>query len=1716
MHLKSILSILLLLISFWSFGQRNVIVNNDINYHFATHHISPNGYLPTFQFKASPDTDGIPTNLMTFEYEMQTGAEFCWYPGLGDYQFRYLETQKGTSNPLLDVHVIAYNKGTNQVNACFFSANGGYPDDHNFGAYRSVYDVTQKNPNEWAYTDWILDLNEWGTTVRSIWRYKHGDNINDPLELGSLTNGTTFHANSNNPAPSGADSDLGYTSTTGNSSPDIFYSFTLSGNKAVTINPIQLGGGRARLYRDDGTFISGYSGFITATLEAGTYIFMVEGATTVTGALNVSVTIEDPKPNGGSISQILPDSLCQGVEFPEVPNRLEASIGTAYSVGFNENPTYSWERKVGGLDFVLIQGATSSSLPRISGEEMDDQDVSFRRKADFGGGIEAYSNTITFHFQSSSITAGDISYFQTDKYTREGYEAREMSLQNAVNNQVAASAEPAPLRYRWIYKGNTSSTWDTIINGQNYADQSSLTTEELGALYEDTDIRRIAINGCNKKAESNTILVRAVKADGTISGKVTAPPAGAGTGIEDVLVCATPKDALWGVETECTLTNATGDYTIDSLYFGLTEIEYELSATLLDHDIRIREDLNNPNPNDSTYLINLSQSNKTHGAKNFVDLTVYTLKGNVNQSFSGKKYGKMGVTMTLTDAQGIPKSDPVLTDENGNYEFIIPNPGRYIVKPSFTGTNSMEDQMAHEFIPAMLDTIILDNIDSVEFVDNANTRISGSILAGCDQYLGRLDIRIEDLEKDSGAVMSFSEDIRTDASGEFSLIIPAREYKIQILQATLTDVPNKFSADDIKSQFAKLPSYHLDLNFDDGAIHERYKAPPVVEFEGIPNSLSCDDIPIIAQFERYPDFKVKVWEGPASNSCPLDTGYISVNIGGTGYPNPFPISQGYAQGFELQGGKPNIVAPYTHTLSVTAHSFDTDNTDIKVQEFIVTGENPKGQTFVTTSPQVPLYILHDPPTDGGYSFLEKDNTRSVGLKTFAKRSDQVGAWGEIKLGVSGEVAFGVAVESGYNLAFWGTLDGDISGTTTTTTSSETVFGINTNERYETSNTINGEAGDIFISGAINYSYSKTDKIEYDSMGCEVILSESATFNPDSISTIFSYTTTGVENQIAILQDLKNIDQALPNPTHPPLFYDSQISSWQQMLELNRKNKEETIAKGGGQNISINGGVTQSYSKTITTDTIASFETLIEMDQEIGIGAGFEIAGSGLQGRAYFRMRQEFTPKDNPATDSIETNSITTGYVLSDGEDNDRFSIDIYEDQQYGTPLFDLKSSTTSCPYELWDANNPGERTNEFTISPKAGFPTQATNVNPNIGQEFRLIIKNNSLENNTNFIVYQDAVFNSFGALILIQGQSGQVTLLDIGPGEEAEVSITVRQDPAIKVSNHQVRIRVEPECSFNGNFNPDRDYSQTIDFNVTFQSDCSNIEMVEPQPGRIVNLADNGTLPISMRNYDKSKMSRVFLEYRPTGAASSKWVRSTSFDFEPIALSDLPSGDTKNWQLTDIPDDGAYDIRLTTICDGGTTNGSAIVPIIIDRQKPVVFGIPSPIDDIYDQSDNDEISVSYNEPICNNGITQATATIVDLVSGDEISGIVSCNGNTIKIVESGTSLNNRPPSAYRVILSGVTDLNGNTADTYRWVFLVGGYTPEELGCIDNLEIVNNNENQDAINVSTYRALSIVSNGQIPNFGTTSYMAETEVTLDGGFEVLAGGEFIADIATCEE
>lgn len=51
--------------------------------------------------------------------------------------------------------------------------------------------------------------------------------------------------------------------------------------------------------------------------------------------------------------------------------------------------------------------------------------------------------------------------------------------------------------------------------------------------------------------------------------------------------------------------------------------------------------------------------------------------------------------------------------------------------------------------------------------------------------------------------------------------------------------------------------------------------------------------------------------------------------------------------------------------------------------------------------------------------------------------------------------------------------------------------------------------------------------------------------------------------------------------------------------------------------------------------------------------------------------------------------VTTGYVLSDNDPADAYTVDVAIDSVYKTPVFRLKAGQSSCPWEFGTASGKG-------------------------------------------------------------------------------------------------------------------------------------------------------------------------------------------------------------------------------------------------------------------------------------------------------------------------------------------------------------------------------------------------------------------------------------------
>ena len=1675
---------------------------------------------PTFLIKSRVDVNNTSEQTLQTGYDQSSGHDHCiaWNADIPSTHGRVIDLQTKTNTTMykMDFSWLAYDKKIDEDwdSRCklekyeyLLKTNYDYID--NFS--HTLINGTVGSRSLWrehsrTYTEGKA------FKLETTWRYAKGNHSgSSALSFGTINSGTKSHINSNRAAPSGANVNMGYTnlwssSTYGmQSSPDVVYSFDIAGNaKKVTLSTDYASttnfDTKIHLIRDNGgTFnyitsnddINGSSNRrskIVADLGPGTYAVIVEGFGSNTGDFKVSVSATSASINPGTISQPSNNFLCDGVKFPQINNSQFASAGS--SANFNLGSVeYTWQWDRGGSFDDIPGGSNVSTLPSVSSRVMEGETIRFRRKATLSGNV-AYSLPIIFNFQQSSTTAGTIAYDPARKYVRNGY-----ILENKIRS-VSPGGGSAPISYKWQKKVGLGGSFVDITNGGSLYTGIELPASIAGPITGETRFKRIALNVCNKPAETeDNLVIEAIDSVAIISGKVTAPPLGAGVGIEGVMVTATPLDPLYGVETEVTYTSSEsgkeGEFKFNNLYVGKEDIRYEIKPLLEDHRLRVAQDITS----DSVRTVLLENNPGSESGVNFVDLTVFTVKGQVYQDYNGKRIGKQGVVMYLDD---FPEDT---TDINGNYELVINNPGLVKIEPKFIKSDFSQE---HDFSPAIENLTILTNRVGVDFEDTSQKSISLFVGAGCNLKTGTVDLRFYNDEDGP-----FDETITTNAAGNIMVDMPARDYKIEYINNTLT-LPNPppYEYSDVNVQYLSSLKLDVSLAFSDTSLAYFYKAPLNLEISGIPELPSCTSgsyaFPVLEQAKLYPTFDIKVWEGPIG-SCALDTGFVDFtdNVADRGL-FALPISQGSVD-FTLVAGDPNIIDPHTKKLFVTANSFVETHPSVDTSfEFLVIGEKARPSNFVTVSPQIPLLILHDPPGDQSFATFKSTETFETVLRTSSKKAGLDGVWETSKIGAEFSVSTGAVVSFGVNNAVWGSIGGELETTKTDVSLEESLISISSTDAYSTSAEqdifIMGDPGDVYVGGAINFKYALTDIVGFDYEVCEVDTSVNLAVNPENIATTFIKTGHGIRNTIT---ELKNLMQVHPDSVN---YYQNQINVWESTLASNADRKQMVIDAGRtGQFYDANytidgGGISKTHETTSTTSSTNSTEFWLEIDRATSYELGIEVAGTGLQGGFYHQFKTE----TGESADTTETQDFTVSYTIKDDDTNDDISFDVYEDPVYKTPIFDVYSSTTSCPFEGMDPLD------KFVVT--ATSSQSVSNVQPGEAAEFFFTVTNTGTKIR-DYTVKSNSSYNQDAAEIRIGAAAPLEDLpLRLDPNDPTQVVVRVRNNSTTVFSYPGLRIEIDPECDGAGDLS---EYSlkQYLSLNARFSSPCSSITLAEPLPGDIVNIADNNSLKILMTDYDKTKLNTVSLEYRMMG--QNTW-KSSSISLSAASLSDLVTGTTRFWDTSELIEDGAYELRLQVQCNS-IVNYSDIVHILVDRAKPIVFGLPNPIDDNYSIADGDVISVQYNELICSSlGTTPANAIIIDLVSGDTILTNVTCAGNEVAIVEQGDALSFRPASIYRVILNGIEDRQENPADEYRWVFTVGDFSQEESGfCLPDLLITNNNTNQDAISISNYAAQRISSDGVIPDFGNTSYTAEEQITLEEGFVVLFGGDFLARIEDCD-
>ena len=466
-----------------------------------------------------------------------------------------------------------------------------------------------------------------------------------------------------------------------------------------------------------------------------------------------------------------------------------------------------------------------------------------------------------------------------------------------------------------------------------------------------------------------------------------------------------------------------------------------------------------------------------------------------------------------------------------------------------------------------------------------------------------------------------------------------------------------------------------------------------------------------------------------------------------------------------------------------------------------------------------------------------------------------------------------------------------------------------------------------------------------------------------------------------------------------------------------------------ENISFSAGA--PYDKTEDRDSTygGSFEYIRFIDIETSAGVAFESEGgvwTNLETGYAAKFRHSYT-KDT-GNDTSETRTIS--YHLEDDDFGDFFSVDILRDNAYDVPAFRVFSGTSSCPHE------PGTQSRDsadIVIT-----PPQLDNVP--IGGQGVFTVQMTNYSNSQEAREYQVKVVsttNPDGATIRLNGSiiNHDPVSYFIDAFQTQTANLTIEQGPL--ASNYaNIGIMMYPPCEYelwenNGSITS----GDTAWITVNFETECSNVAIINPGNNWLVNQNDNDLLTIDFSGYDLNNpyLESLTLQYKEQGEG---WIDG------PVILIDSISEAIHRVQL-DVSGlfDGNYSIRAKAGCSSGRgVTYSSEIDGTIDRSSVAPFGIPSPSDEFLRLGQ--EISITFDKDINCSFASYATDSIslVRADNGVAIPFTVQCSGDKI-ILDPDNDLfadSSLIGVALSAFVGGIEDVSGNVQEyPASWSFQI-------------------------------------------------------------------------------
>ncbi len=1027
-------------------------------------------------------------------------------------------------------------------------------------------------------------------------------------------------------------------------------------------------------------------------------------------------------------------------------------------------------------------------------------------------------------------------------------------------------------------------------------------------------------------------------------------------------------------------------------------------------------------------LANTGSDFEVTGLK-ITDSTVYSINGTVSQTCNTcDAVVSDGIDSVKVSA--VRASQPVGftytgNEGHGNFGLTFTEPGDYVLTPTYRN---------HSFTPnARIANVINGNVTGMTFTDNTTRTISGTLRAGGNQVIGSAQLVFTDTIP--GQPFKFTTTVNTATDGSYTVTLPARKYKVRVLNFNAQGSGTDIQPDSLIKFFNQYnkDSMLVDIDTLPRTFNLIYHRAPVLQIVNLPDTTCGTADYVVFRQNKAKTFIINVFEGNPSYGFKVATDTVKrIRLTTDVHVNDVQqtILRGQVNGADtlaLPGGSPNIIAPYQKIFRLDyTDKYGRSATQI-VRKVVVLGVKNDPGTFTTISPQIPLMILHDPPGDQSSSFWETNETNETAMRLYTAKTEVDGGFIEAKLGTRFMLGFGYTSE----VSIWGTLNFSQQVTGRVNDAREAILTTTNGSRYESSNSsyIIGSDGDVYIGAALNLLYAVGREVNYVSP-CELGRQDKLAIADSGFATEYAYTESHITGNI--IPTLQNFVANSPDSAQRFRAM-NQISVWEQVIANNAANKAKATHV---LNKSFNGADAPFTRYTTSSSTSSNtIEFSLEVDKGVAIGLGLEIAGIGVSGGYNVHMKME-TGKSLTQT---STSTSTMGYTLDDKDDGDFFSVDVRRDPVYNSPVFTLVAGTTSCP-----AEPPGQNRDGALL--RIPTPVQS-NIPANGVASFPLYLGNVSQSGEErDYKITMLPGSNPFGAIVKV-GFAPATDVFDfpgIPFGQEQLMTVTVEKGAGDVYNYEGLRFVMSSACGGSTSVG-------TITAN--FASACSGIALNAPATNFILASNGNNTIPVQATGYTIANLQSITLEH--TTAGGSLWITDTTILQANITN---PTSTMLTWRTSAIAD-GAYDLRLKLVCAGGTVYSQRVTGIV-DRQAPQIFGRPEPMDNSYVAGDI--ISVTYNEFINTNNLNSGQVQLRKRSDGTLIPILVTGYQNKIVVVPANP-ITSFVGENIQLIVTNIADVYGNVqplADTS--LFVVGTTVPGTGPSALNLTVTRSSVKENA------------------------------------------------------